>query len=68
MAQTIDFNGSTITTNSNIGWIIDIDKRNWSNTLTTIKNLEIDGNNVPSLQGVDMSKYISTSLFKSYLC
>ncbi len=61
MAQYIDFNGSTITTNSNIGWIIDIDKRNYSNTLTTIKNLEIDGNNVNSLQGVDIASRVDFS-------
>ena len=39
MINTIDFNGSTITRNGTVDWMINIDKRAYSNTLTTIKNL-----------------------------
>lgn len=44
LVQTIDFNGSTITRNGLLHWMIDIDKRAYSNSLTTLKNLVIDGN------------------------
>ncbi len=44
MAQIIDFNGSTITRKAHVHWMLNIDKRNYSNTLTTITNLNIDGN------------------------
>ena len=44
LTQTIDFNGSTLTRNSLVHWMISIDKRGYANSLTTIKNLNIDGN------------------------
>ncbi|WP_299534721.1 Ig-like domain-containing protein [Ulvibacterium sp.] len=44
MAQIIDLNGSTITRNGHVHWMLFIDKREYSNSLTTIRNLKIDGN------------------------
>jgi hypothetical protein len=44
MGQTIDFNGSTITRNGHVQWMLYIDKRDYSNSLTTIRNLKVDGN------------------------
>ncbi|MDE3743502.1 Ig-like domain-containing protein [Maribacter polysaccharolyticus] len=44
MTQTIDFNGSKITRNSGIDYILKIDKSSYSGTNTSISNLEVDGN------------------------
>ncbi|WP_343486587.1 hypothetical protein [Allomuricauda sp. d1] len=44
MAQTINFRGSTITRNGRVHWMLNIDKRNYNNSLTTIRNLKVDGN------------------------
>ncbi|MDO6605154.1 Ig-like domain-containing protein [Arenibacter palladensis] len=44
LVQTIDFNGSTLTRNRTVDWMISIDKRAYANSLTTIKNLDVDGN------------------------
>lgn len=43
--NTIDFNGSTVTRNTTIHWMFNVEKRNFANSLTTIKNLILDGNN-----------------------
>ncbi len=42
--QVIDFNGSTIIRNSTIGYVLWIDKSPYSNSLTTITDLTVDGN------------------------
>lgn len=44
MAQVIDFNGSTVTRNAYLHWMINVDKRSFGNSLTTISNLKVDGN------------------------
>ena len=46
MAQTIDFNGSKITRKNPIGYVLWIDKSPYANSLTTISNLELDGNDL----------------------
>ncbi len=53
MINTIDFNGSTITRNSLVHWMLNIKKRNYANTLTTITDLILDGNNQGG-SGVDV--------------
>lgn len=43
MAQTIDFNGSAFARTTYVGYYLWIDKRSYSNSLTTIKNLDANG-------------------------
>ncbi len=45
MPQVVNFNGSTIIRNTSVHWVINIDKRNYGNSLTTIANLKVNGNN-----------------------
>ena len=57
MINTIDFNGSTITRNAKVHFMIDIDKRKYGNTLTTIRNLILDGNDKGG-SGIDIASRV----------
>lgn len=58
MAQIIDFNNSTLITNTSFGsWFIDVDKRNYANTLTTIRNLDVNGND-QDVYGIDVASRV----------
>ena len=65
LIQTIDFNGSTITRKSTVHFMIDIDKRNYGNSLTTIKNLKLDGNNNGG-SGIDVASRVNFENIEIY--
>lgn len=54
---TADFKGSKIISGGGSSFMIDIDKRSYANTLTTIKNLELDGAN-RDVSGIDISSRV----------
>lgn len=53
MAQTIDFKGSTLTSKGHGSFLIYVNKRNYANTLTVIKNAKLDGRN-KNVHGIDV--------------